>query len=410
MVSENADFDGECIVNVENDGKPFARRIRWKNGLFTSFDDAPLESATKNTYYMPALFDPQVNGFAGVDFQQDDLSSDQLLHAVRELRRHACGGILLTLITDEWPKMMKRLAHIKSLRDANPELTEAIAGFHIEGPFLSAEDGFRGAHNPGLMIDPTPDHIRELHDLTSDCVTLLTLAPERPGAIQAIELAWKNEIKISIGHTNATNQQLRDALKAGALGFTHVGNGCPRTLDRQDNIIWRAVNSGLTLGIIPDTIHVSPDLFRIILSACASGEYSLTKRLYFTTDAMAAAGAPPGTYTIGKVKIDVGADGVVRLPGQPYFAGSALTPLQGVIRAARMLGKSPLDVEKYFSNKALWTHPLNDHGVTKPEFECGVGTPATFNLVCTGEGGNIVSGEMYVRGVPTPLHVEPRYA
>jgi len=393
-VSENADFDGECIVNI--DGKPYARRVRWKNGLFCAFDDAPLESAPKNSYYMRALFDPQVNGFAGIDFQQDDLSSDQLLHAVRELRRHACSEILLTLITDEWPTMMKRLAHIKRLRDANPELTEAILGFHIEGPFLSAEEGYRGAHNPALMIDPTPDHIRELHALTSDCVTLLTLAPERPGAIRAIEEATKHKIKISAGHTNATSQQLQDAEKAGAMGFTHVGNGCPRTLDRQDNILWRALNSKLMLGVIPDTIHVSPDLFRIILTAPTGGTY-------FTTDAMAAAGAPPGTYTIGKIKVDVGSDGVVRLPGQPYFAGSALTPLEGVIRAARMLETSPLDVAESFWDRVYWT--LDD-----PHIECGEGTPATFNVVRTDDEGNILSGEMYVRGVPTPLHIEPRHA
>lgn len=405
-MSENADFDGECIVNIYTDGKPYARRVRWKNGLFSAFDDAPLESAAKNTFFMPALFDPQVNGFAGVDFQQDDLTSDQLLHAIRELRRHACSGILLTLITDEWPRMMKRLAHIKRLRDASPELTEAIPGFHIEGPFLSAEEGYRGAHNPALMIDPTPDHIRELHGLTSDCVTLMTLAPERPGAIRAIEEATKHEIKTSAGHTNATNQQLKDAVKAGAVGFTHVGNGCPRTLDRQDNIIWRAVNSGLTLGIIPDAIHVSPDLFQIIFSARSRYHHGI----YFTTDAMAAAGAPPGTYTIGKIKVDVGSDGVVRLPGQPYFAGSALTPLQGLIRAARMVRKSPLALVENFSLTTLWTYPLNDYGLSVPQILGGVGTPATFNVVRTDDDGNILSGEMYVRGVPTPLHIEPRHA
>lgn len=401
----NSEFDGECVGIIENNGgENFAIRLRWKNGLFTAIDDVPVASAPADARLMYGLFDPQMNGFAGVDFQQDDLTTEDLLRAVHELRRHACSGILLTLITDEWPRMMKRLAHIKKLRDANAELREAIVGWHIEGPFLSAEDGYRGAHNPALMIDPTLDHIRQLREVAALDPILLTLAPEREGAIQAIEFATQHEIHISAGHTNASERQLRSAAAAGAVGFTHVGNGCPRTLDRQDNILWRALNSGLNLGIIPDAIHVAPDLFRVV-HACTQAERRMTGQLYFTTDAMAAAGAPPGTYSIGKVRVDVGADGVVRLPGQPYFAGSALTPLQGLIRGAKMLGLTPLQCADYFSDVTLWTRLLNGGAYQVINKAWTVGEPATFCLLRTDAEQNIASGELYVRGKPTSLKV-----
>jgi N-acetylglucosamine-6-phosphate deacetylase len=345
---------------------------------------------TPGEVVLQPLFDPQVNGFAGIDFQQDGLAAEQLLSAVHALRRHGCAGILLTLITDEWPRLMRRLQHIKRLRDGHPELREAIAGWHIEGPFLSAEDGYRGAHDPSLMIDPTVDHMRSLRELTGGDPVMVTLAPERGGALRAIEAAVASGMVVSLGHTNASSQALSDAVRAGARAFTHLGNGCPRTLDRQDNILWRALNRPeLMKGMIPDGIHVSPDLLRIVCGIKGAD-------LYFTTDSMAAAGAPPGEYTIGKVRIHVGGDGVVRLPGQPYFAGSALTPLQGAIRARQMLGDFAW--ERWHAARTLMKLP------DAPRTKEG----ATCLKLKLNDAGEIESGALLLRGVATELCIEPR--
>jgi N-acetylglucosamine-6-phosphate deacetylase len=289
--------------------------------------------------------DVQVNGYGGVDFQRDNLSVEDLLKATRGLRAAGCTRFLLTLITDEWSKLTSRLKRLRGLRAESAELQKAIAGWHVEGPFLSGVAGFHGAHDPALMLEPTSERIRELREITGTEPLLLTLAPERAGSLEAIALAKSLGIKISLGHTDASAEVLRQAVAAGASGFTHLANGCPRELDRHDNILWRVLETpGLTAGLIPDGIHVSPVLFRMIHRLL--GE----EAIYYTTDAMAAAGAGPGRYAIGKVEVEVGADEVVRQPGKTNFAGSALRPVDGVFRAAGMLNGSWQEAWARFSS------------------------------------------------------------
>jgi N-acetylglucosamine-6-phosphate deacetylase len=277
--------------------------------------------------------DPQINGYAGADFQRDGVTPAELVQAVQGLRTAGCTRFLLTLITDRWESLLARLRRFQSLRAGSVELEHAIAGWHVEGPFLSEKPGFHGAHAPALMLDPTPAHIRELREAAGDDLLLLTLAPERLGALAAIELAVSLGMKVSLGHTDASAACLRDAVSAGATGFTHLGNACPQQLDRHDNILWRVLDTpGLTVSLIPDQRHVSPALFRLIHRALPSD------RILYTTDAMAAAGAPPGRYTLGRLELEVGEDRIVRQPGGTNFAGSALTPAEAVFSAAEMLG------------------------------------------------------------------------
>lgn len=320
---------GEIIARHYATRQPV--RLRWNSGRIVSLDSVPAV-AEENIWLAPALMDVQVNGYAGVDFQRDDVTTDDLLKAVRGLRRDGCTQILATLITDEWPKLMARLKRLRQSREQSAELKSAIAGWHIEGPFLSAEPGYRGAHNAAVMCDPTPTHIDELRAATGNDPVLLTLAPERPGSLEAIRRAVSVGIKVSLGHTNASAEILREAVRAGASGFTHLGNGCAKEIDRHNNIIWRVFDTpGLNVGIIPDGIHIPGMFFRSMHRVLE------TKAIYYTTDAMAAAGAPPGRFTIGRLEVEVGVDQIVRQPGQTNFAGSALRPIDGVWRAAQML-------------------------------------------------------------------------
>ena len=305
-------------------------RVRWESGLITQVEQA--DPAPPDVWLAPTLFDLQVNGYGGVDFQQDNLTIESLLSAARALRAAGCGRFLLTLITDEWDKLTARLRHLRHLRSESAELQQAIAGWHVEGPFLSAEPGFHGAHNPVLTCNPTVEHILELRTITENEPLLLTLAPERSGAFAAIELAVSRGIRVSLGHTNASAEMLAQAVRAGASAFTHLGNGCPRDLDRHENILWRVFETeGLRVSLIPDRIHVSPALFRLVHRVMGPDS------IYYVSDAMAAAGMRPGRYTLGKLHLEVGPDQVVRQPGKPLFAGSALPPFEGVVRAAEML-------------------------------------------------------------------------
>jgi N-acetylglucosamine-6-phosphate deacetylase len=332
--------EGEVCGRHYTTGEP--SRLRWENGTITEIERVDGGSAGRaatggdaggeDVWIAPGLFDAQVNGFGGIDFQQDGLKVGDLVSAARQLRNAGCTRFLLTLITDEWTKLTGRLRHLRELRNQSAELLSAIAGWHIEGPFLSTEPGFHGAHDPTLMCDPTPQRIQELRSITENDPLLLTLSPERPGSIEAIEFAVSKGIKISLGHTNAFAETLLRAVKAGASSFTHLANGCPRELDRHDNILWRIFETpDLTVGLIPDGIHVSPTLFRIL------HRNLVPEWIYYVSDAMSAAGMPPGRYKLGKLELEVGLDQIVRQPGKPLFAGSALRPIDGVFRAAEML-------------------------------------------------------------------------
>jgi len=284
------------------------------------------------TLSRPPIFDPQVNGYAGVDFQADPPTPERLRIATQGWRRDGGDQFLLTLVTDHWPVLLNRLRHLRTLVVGRPDLRDVIPGWHIEGPFLSDQPGFHGAHEPALMLDPTPEHIRELRDAAGPDPLLLTLAPERRGAIEAIAEARRLGITVSLGHTNASASQIREAVSAGATGFTHLGNACPQQLDRHDNILWRIADvPTLTIGLIADGLHVSPLLFRLLHRALSPD------RIYYTTDAMAAAGAPPGDYTLGNLRLHVGQDRIVRQPGRSNFAGSALMPNEILPRASDML-------------------------------------------------------------------------
>ena len=370
-------------------GQPVS--VSWHEGFITAVE-ATEETATDGLWIAPALVDLQVNGYAGIDFQRDDLTVADLTSAVRGLRAAGCTRWLPTLITDEWPKLMRRLKCLRELRTASPDLQRAIVGWHLEGPFLSAEPGYSGAHPPGLMLDPTPDHIRELRAVTGSDPLLLTLAPERPGALEAIALAVSLGLRVSLGHTNATADRLQAAVRAGATGFTHLGNACPQVLDRHDNILWRVLDTpGLTASLIPDGLHVSPELFRLVHRGQGAGS------IFYVTDAMSAAGAPPGRYTLGDLKLDVGAEGIVRRPGQSQFAGSALRPIDGVRRAAGMLRTTWREVWDGFSIRPAQFMGLKA-GLT-------VGAPANFCLIRSPDGGEVAETRMVVAGelgMPSP--------
>jgi N-acetylglucosamine-6-phosphate deacetylase len=307
-------------------------RVSWSGGVIDEVGRAR-DEGDGSSWLVPALFDLQVNGYGGVDYQASQVEEAALVESVKGLARAGCGGMMLTLITDHWDAMLHKLAHLVRLRRNNPVLQRHIRGWHLEGPFLSAEDGFRGAHRGECMRDPKLSDLTELAEIAGQDLVLLTVAPERDGALGFIREAVARGMKVSLGHSAASAKVLQQAVSAGAGGITHLGNGCPQMWPRHDNWFWSVADSqGLAVGLIPDQIHLPPSVFRTMHRALLG-----RNQIYYTTDAMAAAGAGPGRYSLAGVELEVGEDQVVRQPGCPNFAGSALTPLDGVIRACAML-------------------------------------------------------------------------
>jgi N-acetylglucosamine-6-phosphate deacetylase len=302
------------------------------------------------------LFDFQVNGFGGVDFQRDDLSLDDLRRAASALRSHGAGSIFATLITSETDRLCRRLAAMERARSLDPSVARMIEGYHLEGPWLSPKPGFHGAHPAAPMHAPSMPEFRRLQDAAGGRIRLVTLAPEWPGAPEFVAGIAAQGVHVSLGHTDASEAEIDAAIAAGARFVTHLGNGTPLLLHRHDNIIQRLLSRDeLTACLIPDGIHLPPFALRNFVRAKSPG------RVLFTTDAMAGAGAPPGTYTIGELTILVGADGVARQPGGGGFAGSTLAPDEGVRRVAAFLGLGPIEARR------LWSEaPAAAFGISLP--------------------------------------------
>ena len=278
-------------------------------------------------------FDLQVNGFAGVDFQRDDLTAAMIDHVVEALLRHGTGRILLTLITDRVDHLCRRLERIEKFCATSPRAREVIAGYHLEGPWLLPEPGYHGAHDPALMIPPTLADLERLESAAGGRLRLVTLAPELPGSPEIIAHAASRGIRTAIGHSNASDGEIDAAITAGLTLCTHLGNGVPNLLHRHDNIIQRMLaRDELTAVFIPDGIHLPPAVLRNFVRAKPPG------KVLFTTDCMAAAGAGPGCYSLGRLDLEVGADGVVREPGKNNFAGSSLTMDRAVENVRVFLG------------------------------------------------------------------------
>ena len=303
-----------------------------------------------------SLFDVQVNGFAGVDFQQPNLSAPALRHAVDTISSHQTRRFFLTLITDAIPSLCGKLENIEYLRENDPAVSEAVCGYHIEGPWLSSEPGCYGAHDPQFMGPPSLADFDKMQKAARGNIRLLTLAPELPDTPEFIREVVARGVAVSLGHTNASNSEIDCAIEAGARFCTHLGNGVAAELPRHDNVVQRLLaRDELTAFFIPDGIHLPPFVLRNFFRAKPAGT------ALFTTDCMAAAGAPNGRYRLAHHELEVGDDRVVRIPGTSKFAGSALTPPEGVENIRRWLDLGPEPARALFS-----TTVAQAFGITLP--------------------------------------------
>ena len=280
---------------------------------------------------LPGLFDLQVNGFAGVDFNDPEVTPDQVCEALARMRATGVTRCLPTLITSSYDRFAACAATLRAVSDP------AAAGIHMEGPYLSADDGSRGAHPREHVRAASIDDFRRRQDAAGGKIALVTLAPEAPGALPLIEHLVESDVRVAIGHTAATPDQLADAIMLGATLATHLGNGCAQMLPRHPNPIWELLAADtIFASLIVDGHHLPRSTVKAMVRAKGPN------RVMLITDAVAAAGLTPGRYRMGAVDCELDEHGRVSLPGTPYLAGSALTLDRAVANTARFTGL-PLD-------------------------------------------------------------------
>jgi len=282
---------------------------------------------------LPGLFDLQVNGFGGVDFNAPDLTADRAREAIERMRATGVTRCLPTLITSSFADFAASARVLGRMSDT------AVAGIHMEGPYISPDDGARGAHPREHVSPASLDGFARRQDAACGRIVLVTLAPEVAGALALIEHLVASGVRVAIGHSAATPDQIADAIAAGATLATHLGNGCAQMLPRHPNVIWELLAAdAVSASLIADGHHLPPATVKAMVRAKGSA------RTILVTDAIAAAGCPPGRYRMGGVDCALAADGRVSLPGTPYLAGSSLTLDRAIANAVRYTGLPLIEV------------------------------------------------------------------
>ena len=279
------------------------------------------------------FFDPQVNGFAGVDFNSPFLSPEGLHRAALSLASTGVTRFLPTLITSSHERMVRQLRIIGDALRNDPLLRQMCPGIHLEGPYISPEDGPRGVHLREFIRLPQWEEVEVFQEACEGRIKCVTLAPELKGAIPFIKKATAHGMVIGIGHTDASEEVLEEAVQAGARLSCHLGNATPRPSSHDQNSIRKQLSMDqLMVSIIVDGIHLPPDTVNNYVQAKG------VDRIVLTTDSMAGSGAPPGRYTLGHLEVEAGPDRAARLVDNSRLAGSTLTMDHAVTNVIRFAG------------------------------------------------------------------------
>lgn len=273
----------------------------------------------------PGFIDLHGHGGGGHAF---DSGPDDILAAIAAHRAHGTTRSVVSLVANPFDQLCASLGDIAELTAADP----LILGAHLEGPFLSP--GQHGAHDPAFLVDPQPELVEELIGAARGTLRQITIAPELPNALEAIEVLREAGVVVAVGHTEADYEQTRRAFDAGARLLTHTFNAMSGIHHRRPGPIIAAFeNPAVILELILDGMHVYPEVARLVF-ASAPGRVALI------TDAMAAAAAGDGDYTLGTLDVTV-RGGLALLAGTDSIAGSTLTQDAALRLAIGRTGVAP---------------------------------------------------------------------
>ena len=292
-------------------------------------------SADNTTWIAPALIDIQVNGFAGFDLNVATVTPEDVSAMVRALWKVGTGFLCPTVVTGSFDQIRNSLHAIIGASKADSLVAHSILGIHLEGPYISAEDGPRGAHPLEHVRDPDWDEFQRWQDIADGKISIVTLAPEKQGAIPFIEKLVADGIVVALGHTDASVDDIQAAIDAGARLSTHLGNGAHALIRRHPNYIWEQLGADeLWASLIVDGHHLPPSVAKSMMRA------KTLDRCLLVSDAVALAGMKPGIYQFAEKSVELTADRCVRLVGTEYLAGSAIELARGIENSVRFAGIS----------------------------------------------------------------------
>jgi N-acetylglucosamine-6-phosphate deacetylase len=337
----------------------------------------------------PGLLDLQVNGYRGNDFCRGDVTADQVVAVAGDLADAGVTGFCPTVTTNSFASMEASLRAIARACETSGLARDRILGIHLEGPYISPEDGPRGAHPREHARVPDWDEFTRFQIAAGGRIRVVTLAPELTGALDFIARASRAGLVVALGHHAATREQIHAAVFAGAVLCTHLGNGAHSLLPRHPNYIWEQLaHDGLMASLIVDGHHLPASVVKSFYRVKGPA------RLILVSDTIAAAGLPPGKHHLMGMEIQLMEDGSVRLSGTPYLAGSVLKLCDAIDLAVRFCGASLADAIAMAT-----TNPARLLGVERERGLLTTGTRADLALFRAAPGrfelaGTISGGEM----------------
>lgn len=268
-------------------------------------------------FIAPGFLDIQVNGYAGIDYSSEELTGSGMEKVISRLAESGTTQHMPTIITSPRERIVKNLETMSDEAEKDQEIGAAVAGFHIEGPFISKGNGPRGAHDADYVRNPDFGEFEAWQNAARGRIKIVTLAPEKKGAIDFIERITDTGVVAAIGHTDAPAELIHAAAKAGARLSTHLGNGSHSLLPRLDNYIWEQLaNDELCASIVTDGFHLPSAVVKVFRRA------KDPSRLILVSDVSPLGGLAPGKYRWGNIKVEIHEDGHLGLPGSSILAGS----------------------------------------------------------------------------------------
>jgi N-acetylglucosamine-6-phosphate deacetylase len=312
-------------------GKSGEHRIETANGRITSMvavgPSGRGNTDAGQTWITPGLLDIQINGISGISFTDPDTEVDDLARADEAIRACGVSRYCPTIITRDHDTTTGLCSLLRRAWSENA-LPGAL-GIHLEGPFISSEDGYRGAHQRRFTRDPDFTELEEWQEAADGRVRIITLAPERTGSMEFIRKAVDAGILVALGHTNASEQDVRRAADAGAKLSTHLFNGCSPLVNRHRNPIFAQLSEDrLWASFIADGHHIPLSTLQIALRAKGA------ERSILVSDIVQLAGLPDGDYEMEEERIRK-ADGGIWRVGEQILSGAARTLDQDIELLAR---------------------------------------------------------------------------
>jgi len=343
-------------------GKPVSVEI--KDGLIVRVQQiARLTDESHPVYIAPGLIDNQVNGFAGVSFcfGGSELTKEGIIKVTQELWKKGVTTYLPILTSNSRDLLLKNFKILASFRNDN-SIHGSIAGYHLEGPYISPVDGYRGAHPLKYVRKPDWKEFMDFYEAANRKILTVTIAPEVEGALDFISKCSELGVTVAIGHHNASKTTIDQAVLNGAKISTHFGNGCANMINRHDNPLWQQLaNDQLMASIICDGFHLRDEEISVFYKVKSP------EKTIITSDVTSFATLAPGNYiNEDGDTIELTKEGMLRYPKQNVLYGSASPISRGVAHIIKVTGCSLGKAIQMASTNPAKLYGLTDRGIIEP--------------------------------------------